>query len=113
MLPTDGHESRYVGRIGRELSADDGVGAARTAALNALAVAKHHLGSLDRVSRVVRLGVYIATDGEVDQVKIADDASEIFRDVFGENKLPARLVMGVERLPLRAPIELEVILEVM
>lgn len=113
MLPTAGHEPRYVGRIGKELSADDGVGAARTAALNVLAVAKHHLGSLDRVSRVVRLGVYIATAGDVDQVKIADDASELFRDVFGEDKLPARLVFGVERLPLGVPIELEVILEVM
>jgi enamine deaminase RidA (YjgF/YER057c/UK114 family) len=112
MLPTLGHEPKYLGRVGKELIVDDGADAARAAALNVLAVARQHLGSLDRVSRVVRLGVYIATAAEVDQVRIADAASELLREIFGPDKMSARLVFGVERLPLGVPVELEAILEV-
>jgi enamine deaminase RidA (YjgF/YER057c/UK114 family) len=113
MLPTRGHEALYTGSIGRELDAEQGGRAARAAALNALAVARQHLGSLDRISRVVRLGVYLATAGEpVNQPKVADGASELFRDILGEDKLSARLVIGVASLPLGVPVELEVIFEV-
>jgi enamine deaminase RidA (YjgF/YER057c/UK114 family) len=112
MLPTVGHEPKFLGRVGKELNTDQGVKAAYAAALNVLAVARQHLGSLDRVSRVVRLGVYIATAGDVDQVRIADSASELLREVFGEDKISSRLVFGVERLPLGVPIELEAIFEV-
>jgi len=70
------------------------------------------LGSLDKVTRVVRLGVYIATSGDFfDQPRVADGASELLRDIFGADKMPARLVMGVASLPMGMPIELEVILE--
>ena len=87
--------------------------AARLAALNALAVARRHLGSLDKVTRVVRLGVSIATSGDVrDHPRIADGASELLQDVFGPDKNPSRLVYGVASLPLGAPVELEVIFEV-
>jgi enamine deaminase RidA (YjgF/YER057c/UK114 family) len=112
MLPTVGHEPKFLGRVGKELSAEEGASAAYTAALNVLAVARQHLGSLDKISRVVKLGVYIATAGDVDQVKIADAASVLLREVFGEDKMSARLVFGVERLPLGVPVELEVIFEV-
>jgi enamine deaminase RidA (YjgF/YER057c/UK114 family) len=62
---------------------------------------------------VVRLGVFIATSGDFfDQPKVADAVSDLFRDVFGIDKLPVRLVMGVASLPLGMPIELEVIFEV-
>ena len=111
MLPTIGHEPKFLGRVGEELSVDQAASAARIAALNVLAVAKHHLGSLDRVARVVRLGVYIATADDVDQVKIADGASVLLRDIFGEDKMSTRMVFGVSRLPLGVPVELEVILE--
>jgi hypothetical protein len=112
MLPTVGHEPKFLGRVGKELSAEEGASAAYAAALNVLAVARQHLGSLDKVSRVVRLGVYIATAGDVDQVKIADAASELLRRVFGEDRMSSRLVFGVERLPLGVPVELEAIFEV-
>jgi enamine deaminase RidA (YjgF/YER057c/UK114 family) len=97
--------------VGKELNADEGAKAAYAAALNVLAVAKQHLGSLDKVSRVVKLGVYIATVGDVDQVKIADAASELLREIFGEDKISVRLVFGVASLPLGVPVELEVIFE--
>ena len=87
--------------------------AAHLAALNALTVARQHLGSLDKVTRIVRLGVSVATLGDVrDQPKVADAASELLEDVFGKDKNPSRLVYGVASLPLGAPVELEVIFEV-
>jgi enamine deaminase RidA (YjgF/YER057c/UK114 family) len=113
MLPTEGHTAAFVGRIGAELDVDAGRRAARLAALNALAVARQHLGSLDKVTRVVRLGVSVATSGDVrDQPKVADAASELLQDVFGKDKSPCRLVYGVASLPLGTPVELELILEV-
>jgi enamine deaminase RidA (YjgF/YER057c/UK114 family) len=113
MLPTEGHEARFTGRVGAELDVEAGRKAARLAALNALAVARQHLGSLDRVTRVVRLGVSVATSGDVrDQPRVADAASDLLQDVFGRDKSPCRLVFGVASLPLGAAVELELILEV-
>jgi len=114
MLPTEGRAAKFVGRIGAELDVEAGRKAARLAALNVLAVARKHLGSLDKVTRIVRLGVSIATSGDVrDQPKVADGASELLQDVFGKEKNPCRLVYGVASLPLGTPVELEVIFEVM
>jgi enamine deaminase RidA (YjgF/YER057c/UK114 family) len=113
MLPTEGRAAKFVGRIGAELDVEAGRQAAHLAALNILAVARKHLGSLDRVTRIVRLGVSVATSGDVrDQPKIADAASELLQDVFGKDKSPCRLVYGVASLPLGTPVELEVIFEV-
>ncbi len=113
MLPTAGHGAQFVGRVGAELDVEAGREAARLAALNVLAVARQHLGSLDRVTRIVRLGVSVATSGDVrDQPKVADAASELLEDVFGRDKSPCRLVYGVASLPLGTPVELEVIFEV-
>jgi enamine deaminase RidA (YjgF/YER057c/UK114 family) len=76
-------------------------------------VARQALGSLDRVVRLVRLGVSIATDGEVGALpRVADAASELLRDVLGPDSLGARLVYGVAGLPLGTPVELELIFEV-
>jgi enamine deaminase RidA (YjgF/YER057c/UK114 family) len=113
MLPTEGRAAKFVGRIGAELDVETGRKAAHLAALNALAVARKHLGSLDKVTRIVRLGVSIATSGDVrDQPKVADGASDLLQDVFGKEKNPCRLVYGVASLPLGTPVELEVIFEV-
>jgi len=113
MLPTEGRAARFTGRVGAELDSDAARKAARLAALNALAVARRHLGSLDRVTRLVRLGVLVATCGDVrDQPRIADAASDLFQDVFGAERNPSRMVYGVASLPLGAPVELEVIFEV-
>ena len=81
--------------------------------MNVLAAAKEHLGSLDKVTRVVRLGVFIATFGDFfDQPKVADAVSDLFRDVFGIQKTSVRVVVGVASLPLGVPIGLDVIFEV-
>jgi enamine deaminase RidA (YjgF/YER057c/UK114 family) len=113
MLPTEGPSAKFVGRLGAELDVEAGRKAAHLATLNVLAVARQHLGSLDKVTRIVRLGVSVATSGDVrDQPKVADAASELLQDVFGQDKNPCRLVYGVASLPLGTPVELEVIFEV-
>src|SRR5213079_153159 len=113
MLPTEGRIAKFVGRVGAELDVQAGREAAYLAGLNVLAAARKHLGSLDKVSRIVRLGVSVATSGDVrDQPKVADGASELLQSIFGEDKIPCRLVYGVASLPLGTPVELEVIFEV-
>lgn len=113
MLPTVAREAKFIGRIGSELDVEAGRKAAHLAALNALAVARQDLGSLNEVTRILRLGVLVATSGDVrDQPKVADGASELLQDVFGKDKNPSRLVYGVASLPLGVPVELELIFEV-
>src|SRR5438309_6415911 len=113
MLPTEGRTAKFIGRVGADLNVEAGRKAAHLAALNALAVAREYLGSLDKVTRIVRLGVSVATSGDVrDQPKVADGASELLQDVFGKDKNPSRLVYGVASLPLGVPVELELIVEV-
>ena len=113
MLPTEGRVAKFIGRVGAELDVETGRKAAYVAGLNALAVAREYLGSLDKVTRVIRLGVLVATAGDVrDQPKVADAASDLLQEVFGKEKNPCRLVYGVASLPLGAPVELELIFEV-
>jgi enamine deaminase RidA (YjgF/YER057c/UK114 family) len=113
MLPVLDQKPKYIGRLGKEIDREAGRDAAYLATLGALASAKEHLGSLDRVTRVLRLCVFIATSGDFfDQPKVADAASDLLKDVFGAEKLPVRVVLGVASLPLGVPIELEVIFEV-
>jgi len=113
MLPTEGRSAKFIGRVGAELDLETGRKAAYLAGLNALAVAREYLGSLDNVTRVIRLGVLVATAGDVrDQPKVADAASDLLQDVFGKDKNPCRMVYGVASLPLGTPVELELIFEV-
>jgi enamine deaminase RidA (YjgF/YER057c/UK114 family) len=113
MLPTEGRAAKFVGRVGAELDVEAGCQAARLAALNGLAVARKYLGSLDRVTRIVRLGVSVATSADGRELaKVADGASDLLRAVFGRDKNPCRLVYGVASLPLATPVELEIIFEV-
>ena len=113
MLPVVDHKPKYIGRVGKELDSEAGRDAAYTAALGVLAAAKQHLGSLDRVTRVVRLGVFIATSEDyVDHPKVADAVSDLFRDIFGIEKTSVRVIVGAASLPLGVPIELDVIFEV-
>jgi enamine deaminase RidA (YjgF/YER057c/UK114 family) len=112
-LPVEGGTPRFLGRIGAELSVDDGRRATRLAALNALALAKEHLGSLDRVTRVVRLGVSLVTTLEFrEHPKVADAASELLVSVFGADKTSTRLVFGMASLPVGVCVVLESIFEV-
>ncbi len=113
MLPVVGHKPQFIGRVGGELTLEDGRKAAATACLSALSAAKAFLGSLDKVTGVAKLGVFIATEGDFrEHPKVADGASEFLAEIFGADKLSGRVVLGVASLPLGMPIELELVLEV-
>jgi enamine deaminase RidA (YjgF/YER057c/UK114 family) len=113
MLPVVGHKPQYVGRVGGALSVEDGRKAAEMACLNALSAASAHLGALDKIKGVAKLGVYIATEGDFrDHPKVADGASELLVKVFGVGMLSARIVLGVASLPLGMPIEIELVFEI-
>jgi len=113
MLPVVDRKPQFIGRVGGELSVEDGRKAAATATLNALSAAKALLGSLDHVTAVPKLGVFIATAGDFrDHPKVADGASDVLASAFGADRLSSRVVLGVASLPLGMPIEVEVVLEV-
>ena len=113
MLPIRHGKASFVGRLGKEFDGDQGREATRLAALNVLATARQHLGSLDKVTRIVRLTVFLATAGDFfEQPRVADAASELFRDIFGPERMSVRSVIGVASLPLGMPVELEATLEV-
>ena len=113
MLPVKDGKLQFVGRLGKELDESAGRDALRTATLHALSAAKAHVGSLDQVTRVVSVKVYLATHGDFyNQPIVADAASELLRDVFGEEMMSVRSVLGVSALPLGAPVMLEVTFEV-
>lgn len=112
-LPIENGKPKFVGVIGKGLSLEQGREAARLACLNALAAAREHLGSLDRVTRVVRLGVSLVTSAEfTDHAKVADGASQLLAEVFGKDKTSVRAVAGSATLPLGVPVITELILEV-
>ena len=112
MLPTEGHTAKFVGRAGAEFNVETAREAARLAALNGLAVAREYLGSLDKITRVVRLGVFVAaTEDCREHPKVADGASDL-QEIFGKDKNPSRLINGVASLPLGTPVALELIFEV-
>ena len=112
MLPVVDRKPQFVGRVGGELTLEDGRKAAATATLNGLSAAKALLGSLDHVTAIAKLGVYIATEGDFrEHPKVADGASELLEAIFGTEKLSTRIVLGVASLPLGVPIEVELVLE--
>lgn len=112
MLPVKDGRPAWTGRVGTELSLDEGRQAARLAALNGLAVAQAKLGSLDRIKTVVRVTVYIAgTPDFSDHAAVADGASTLLASVFNETDGHARLAIGASSLPAKMPVELEMIFE--
>lgn len=113
MLPTEGHTAKFAGRAGAEFDMETGREAARLVTLNGLAVARQYLGFLDRITRIVRLGVSLATTEDCrEHPKVADGASDLLQDIFGKDKNPSRLINGVASLPLGTPVALDLIFEV-
>ncbi|WP_294138038.1 RidA family protein [Sphingobium sp.] len=99
-----------TGRLGEDRELDYGVAAARICGLNLIAQMKAALGSLDRVERVVKLGAFIASAPSfTDQPKVANGASELMVEVFGEAGKHARSAVGVPVLPLGAVVEIDAI----
>lgn len=101
------------GRLGESVTLDDGTKAARACGLMILAQLKAALGSLDRVDRIVKLGAFVNSTGDFDaQPKVANGASELMTEVFGEAGKHARSAVGVTVLPLGAAVEVDAIVAV-
>jgi enamine deaminase RidA (YjgF/YER057c/UK114 family) len=112
-LPVEDGVPKFFGRIGAELSIEEGRAATRLAALNALALAREHLGSLDRVTRVVRVAVSLLASPDFrEHPKVADAASELLVSVFGADATSTRVVLGMASLPLGVCVVLEITLEI-
>jgi enamine deaminase RidA (YjgF/YER057c/UK114 family) len=102
-----------TGKVGAEVTADTATDCARFAALNALAAVAAEIGDLDAVRRVVKVVVFVASAPEfTSQADVANGASELLGDVFGEAGKHARSAVGMAVLPLDAPVEVELIVEV-
>jgi hypothetical protein len=113
MLPMVNGRLAMSGRLGDHLSVDEGQQAARIASLNALAAAKQHLGGLDRLKKLVKLTVLIATtEGFVDHALVADGASHLFVQIFGTEAGHTRLVYGVYSLPVGTPLVVDALFQI-
>ncbi len=104
---------KYAGKIGVELSEEEGQKAAEICALNCLAAIKGVIGNLDKIEEIVKLTVFVNNkDGFTAQPKVANGASELLGKIFGEKGLHARSAVGVSGLPINAPVEIEMIVKV-
>src|SRR5436190_8008909 len=112
-LPVVNRTLAIAGRLGENLSVKQGQEAARIGALNALAIAQEHLGDLDRLKRLIKLTVLIATTEQfTGHATVADGASDIFVQIFGRDAGHVRLVYGVQSLPIGAPVIIDTIFEI-
>jgi enamine deaminase RidA (YjgF/YER057c/UK114 family) len=112
-LPIVNHKLAISGRLGKSLSVKEGQEAARLATLNALAIAKEHLGDLNRIKKLLKLTVLIATTEKfIDHASVADGASDLFAKLFGRENGHVRLVYGVQSLPIGAPVIVDVLFEI-
>jgi enamine deaminase RidA (YjgF/YER057c/UK114 family) len=112
-LPLVNGVLRAVGKVGAEVSVEEAVECAQIAALNGLAAVVDIAGELDAISRIVKVTVYVASaPGFTDQPLIANGASQLLGDVFGQAGHHARSAVGVAVLPLDAPVEVELVVAV-
>ncbi len=107
-IATQGGKALHAGLVGGSVDVATARDVARLATLQALGALSESLGSIDRVRRVVRLGVYVAVAPGFDRPhEVANGASDLLRELFGEDGRPARASFGVASLPLGAPVEVE------
>ena len=113
VLPMQKGQLAYAGKLGRDFTVSQGTEAAKIAVLNALAIAKQELGSLDRITRVVKVVGHVASaEGFTDQPQVLNGASDLLVEIFGEAGRHARVATGAAELPRRAAVEIELILAV-
>ena len=102
----------YTGKVPGDVSTADAADGARIAVLNALAAAAQVAGGIDAITRILRLGVYVnSSPGFTQQPKVANGASDLLAEIFGEPGRHARAALGVAELPLDAAVELDLIVE--
>lgn len=103
----------YEGKLGKDLTVEQGQEAARQVIINSLGVLNDYLGDLDRISKIVKLlGFVNSADGFVEQPYVMNGASDLLEKVFGEKGKHARSAIGVNELPFNTPVEIEMIVEI-
>ncbi|MFA4857897.1 MAG: RidA family protein [Candidatus Margulisiibacteriota bacterium] len=113
MIPTQSGEVKFAGKIGAELTLEQGGKAAVMCLLNALAAIKGIVGDLDKIERAVKLCGYVnSAPGFTEQHKVMNYASELLQKIFGEKGKHARIAVGMTELPLNAAVELDLIVEI-
>ena len=112
-LPMRGGELMMTGKVGGDVSLEEAVECARQCALNAIAAVKAEVGDLASVARVVKVVCFVASTPDfTGQPQVANGVSELLGTVFGDAGVHARSAVGVTVLPLDAPVEVEVVVEV-
>jgi enamine deaminase RidA (YjgF/YER057c/UK114 family) len=112
-LPMRSGELMYTGKVGGEVSPEEGVECAQQCALNAIAAVRAELGDLAMIKRIVKVVCFVASTPDfTGQPAVANGASHLFGEVFGDAGVHARSAVGVSVLPLDAPVEVELIVEV-
>jgi len=112
-LPIANGKLTIAGRLGDGITVGQGREAARLAAMNSLAAALEHLGDLDRIKKLAKLNIYLATTPQfTDHAAVADGASDLFAEIFGREQGHARMVSGVASLPKGTPVVVETIFEI-
>jgi enamine deaminase RidA (YjgF/YER057c/UK114 family) len=112
-LPMRSGELMTTGKVGDSVSPADAAGCAQQCALNAIAAVKAEIGDLDAVKRVVKVVCFVSSDpGFTGQPQVANGASDLLGKAFGDAGVHARSAVGVPVLPLDAPVEVEIIVEV-
>lgn len=112
-LPMRSGELITTGKVGGEVTQEEAVECARQCALNAIAAVKSQIGDLAEVKRIVKVVCFVASTPDfTGQPQVANGASELFGEVFGDAGVHARSAVGVPVLPLNSPVELEIIVEV-
>ena len=103
----------HLGKLGEHVTEEQGIACARQCALNAIAAVKAEIGDLDLVKKVVKVVVFVASTPDfTGQPKVANGASELLGEIFGEAGVHARSAVGVAVLPLDVPVEVEIMVEV-
>ncbi len=112
-LPLVGGRLKFEGRVGREVSVDEARECARIAILNGLAAVRNVVGSLDKIKHIVRVTGYVRSGEDFkDHPRVLNGASDLLVEVFGDAGVHARSAVGSSGLPLGAPVEVEMIVEV-
>lgn len=112
-VPFEDGQLSHTGKVGEDVSIEEAQEAARVCALNAIAAAASEAGGLDDIRRVLRLTGYVASaSGFNRQPEVVNGASDVIGEIFGEAGLHARSAVGVAELPLGAPVEVELVVEV-
>jgi len=112
-VPLVNGEIKYKGKVGKDLSEEDGIKAAQVCALNCLAAVKSVIGNLDRIVEIEKLTVFVASaENFTAQPKVANGASELIGKIFGEAGKHVRSAVGVTALPLDSAVEIEMIVKI-